>query len=368
MQTIQKTLDGVSVTYPLDEICPLDKVLFLDIETTGFTAKNAILYLIGCVYYQDERWHTIQWFADTRSSEKEVIESFLNFSKNYQYLIHFNGNHFDIPFIEEKCREHGLASSLTSFKGIDLYQRTSAIKGFLGLMNCKQKTVEEFLGIDRNDPFDGGQLISMYHEYTRQPDGEKFCFIIGHNADDIAGMLGLMPILAYSDLFSKEIKVKKVQANYYKDENGSQKNELYMKLRLPAALVKKISVSAEECYFSAEGNEAILRVPLYEEEMKYFYSDYKDYYYLPIEDVAMHKSIASFVDKDHRVQAKASTCYTRKNSTFLREWNDLYEPYFKRDYASKELFFELTEDMKKDRILFNQYAAHVLQMMLTKLK
>ncbi len=368
MQTIQKTLDEVSIAYPLDDICPLEKVLFLDIETTGFTARNAVLYLIGCVYFQDNKWHTIQWFADTRSSEKEVVESFLNFSKNYQYFIHFNGNHFDIPFIEEKCKEHGISSSLAAFKGIDLYQRTSAIKGFLGLTNCKQKTVEQFLGINRTDPFDGGQLISMYHSYTTQPDGEKFCFIIGHNADDIAGMLQLLPILAYSDLFSKEIKVKKVQANYYSDINGDQKCELYMKLRLPNALVKKITASTDGCSFSAEGYEGILRVPLYEEEMKYFYSDYKDYYYLPVEDVAMHKSIASFVDKDHRVQAKASNCYTRKHSTFLQQWSDLFSPYFKREYGSKELFFELTEDMKKDRILFNQYSAHVLQMMLAKLK
>ena len=46
-----------------------------------------------------------------------------------------------------------------------------------------------------------------------------------------------------------------------------------------------------------------MRVPLYEEEMKYFYSNYKNYYYLPDEDTAIHKSVASYVDKKYRVQA-----------------------------------------------------------------
>jgi hypothetical protein len=38
----------------------------------------------------------------------------------------------------------------------------------------------------------------------------------------------------------------------------------------------------------------------------------------------------------------------------------MVEPFFKRDYDSKDLFFELTDDIKKDRQLFSDYASHVL--------
>ena len=103
---------------------------------------------------------------------------------------------------------------------------------------------------------------------------------------------------------------------------------------------------------------------MFEEEMKYFYSNYKSYYYLPQEDTAIHKSVASFVDKNHRTQAMAATCYTRKLSTYLPQWDVLFEPFFKRSYHSKEIFFELTEEMKKERKLFSRYAAHILQMIL----
>lgn len=96
--------------------------------------------------------------------------------------------------------------------------------------------------------------------------------------------------------------------------------------------------------------------------MKYFYSNYKNYYYLPEEDTAIHKSVASYVDKDHQVQASAATCYTRKLSTYLPQWSILFEPFFKRNYNEKAVFFELTEDMKKERPLFSKYASHVLNM------
>ena len=79
--------------------------------------------------------------------------------------------------------------------------------------------------------------------------------------------------------------------------------------------------------------------------------------------MAMHKSVASYVDKDHRVQASAANCYTRKLSSYLPQWDVLFEPFFKRNYNEKEMFFELTEERKMNRDLFSQYAAHVLGMM-----
>ena len=77
----------------------------------------------------------------------------------------------------------------------------------------------------------------------------------------------------------------------------------------------------------------------------------------------MHKSIASFVDKEYREQATASTCYTRKFSSYLPQWEILAEPFFKRDYKSSELFFELTDEIKKNRQLFSDYASHILNVM-----
>ena len=138
-----------------------------------------------------------------------------------------------------------------------------------------------------------------------------------------------------------------------------------MSLHLSTPLPTAISYSANGCYFCGNGNDAKLRVPMYEEEMKYFYSNYKDYYYLPKEDTAIHKSVASFVDKEYREQALASNCYTRKVSTYLPQWTTCFTPFFKRNYHDKDLFFELTDEMKTKREDFNKYAHHILEMMCT---
>ena len=362
MRISEETLENYSIAYPLENLAPLERILFLDIETTGFTAKSSYLYLIGCAYFQAGKWRTIQWMAETYEQEKDVLTAFFEFAKLYKFLIHFNGNNFDLPFLTQKCVQFHLPYNFDNFTGIDLYKRIAPYKFFLKLPNCKQKTLEQYLGINRKDVFSGGELIGIYHDYIKSPTefSEKALFL--HNADDIKGMLEILPTLAYYDMFNKEVRARKVQANHYKDVNGKSRKELLITLSLPTALPKSVSAAANNCYFKGDGEDATLKVPIYEEELKYFYSNYKDYYYLPTEDVALHKSVAGFVDKEHRLQASAATCYTRKYSCYLPQWEVKFEPFFKRDYTSRELFFELTDELKKDREAFCQYANHVLSM------
>lgn len=359
MQIIEATLEKVELSYPIEKICPLNQALFIDIETTGFTAKSSNLYLIGCLYF-DGNWKIKQFFADEYSDEVEVLNEFFDFAKAFSTLIHFNGNNFDIPYILGKCKEHGLEYNFDAFNGYDIYKRVSPYKTFLKLENCKQKTVEKFLGIERDDKFTGGDLIGVYHEYVKSKDHDSKKFLLLHNFEDVKGMLEILPILSYSDLFKEKLIVTKVSASYYEDEGGGKHSEITMMADLPAELKVPVSFLYDKCYFSGAGKQAMLRVPLYEEEMKFFYANYKEYYYLPAEDIALHKSVAAFVDKDHREQAKANNCYTRKASKYLPEWDALVTPFFKRDYNSKELFFELTDERRTDRELFSKYASHIL--------
>ena len=343
MKKSEETLEDFAISYPLDKLAPLEQILFLDIETTGFTSRTSYLYMIGCAYYQAGKWRTIQWMADDYSQEGDILTAFFDFARDYRYLVHFNGNNFDLPFITQKCAQLKLPFSFDGFQGIDIYRRISPYKFFLKLPNCKQKTLEQYLGIARTDVFSGGELIGLYHDYVKNPSEftEKALFL--HNADDLKGMLEVLPILAYYDLFNENcVKARKVQANYYKDVSGAQRKELLITLQIPTSLPRLVTASAANCYFRGEGESATLKVPIYEEELKYFYSNYKDYYYLPTEDVALHKSVAGFVDKEHRLQASAANCYTRKFSCYLPQWEILFTPFFKRDYKSKELYIEMT--------------------------
>lgn len=363
MRISEEIIENFSISYPLERLAPLERVLFIDIETTGFAARSSYLYLIGCAYFLAGKWHTIQWMAENYNQEADILKAFFEFAKLYRYLVHFNGNNFDLPFIAQKCKQLSLPYSFENFQGIDLYKRISPYKFFLKLPNCKQKTLEQFLGIDRKDVFSGGELIGIYHDYIDNPSEFSEKALLLHNADDLKGMLQTLPMLAYHDLFNQPVRAKKVQANSYRDVNGGRRSELIITLILDQSLPKPVMSNAGGCFFRADGHDASLKIPIYEEELKYFYSNYQDYYYLPAEDVALHKSVAGFVDKEYRIPASAANCYTRKFSSYLPQWDVLFEPFFKRDYKSRELFFELTDELKKNRQAFSDYAGHVLHMM-----
>ncbi|WP_029230711.1 ribonuclease H-like domain-containing protein [Butyrivibrio sp. VCB2006] len=364
--------------------CQKEEILFMDIETTGLSAKTSDLYLIGVSYFQGNTWHIVQFMAESLEHEKEILLNFQNLIKSFKYVITFNGNRFDIPFLQDKLSKYELPDSFSKIQSFDLYKQILPYKLQLGLPDCKQKTIELYLGIDREDKYDGGKLIPVYKEFVETKDPDKLRLLLLHNLEDVKGMFGLLPMLRYQEFFNLfanmpkvsirtdeeidddrmdyilPVRAKKVQANYYKDYDGSSKQEVFMKLSLPFELPSSLSGNLDNCYFKIVGKEATLRVPLYETELKYYYSNYKDYYYLPKEDMAIHKSIAEFVDKAYREKATAENCYTKKEGQYLLEWDLVFSPFFKENYKDKRFFFDLNENMKKSRFAMSLYASHVI--------
>lgn len=363
MKTENSILSAELNTYPIERIGKPEDILFVDIETTGFTARTSDLYMIGCIYYENENWHLVQWMSESANEEEMLLKQFLALQKNHKILIHYNGNNFDLPYLRQKCEHYKLDFSYNEMDGVDIYKRIAPYKDMLKLENCKQKTVEAYLDIERDDKFHGGELISIYKDYCKSKNEYNYNVLMLHNADDMRGMFQILSVLTYSDLFLHPFKVVKVQANRYTELNGNTSEEVLMKLRFDAPFPRPLQMSAKGCRFSAEGTEGYLKVPLLRGELKYYYANYKEYYYLPIEDISLHKTVAAYVDREHRVPATAATCYTRKESSYLPQWDIIFEPIFKKDYDSTELYFELTPAIKKSPEAFYKYALHIIDML-----
>ncbi len=351
------------IQYDLEQYAPLEKILFFDIETTGFSANTSFVYLIGCVSYQKESdtFQITQWFSESKQEEILIIHTFFDYAKNFSTLVHYNGQGFDMPYLQSKCISYNLPYRFDNFASLDLYREIAPYKNFFKLPHLKQKNMEEFLEIVREDPFTGGELISVYEQYLRHPTKESYDSLIQHNLDDLRYMTAILPILSYADLFHGYFEVKGLIQPPF-DQKGSQKDIIF-ELELKSPLPKRISYGNTEFYFTAFQQKCRLKATLYNGELKYFYPNYRDYYYLPEEDTSIHKSVAFYVDKNFRTQAKAANCYSKKTGRFLPQYEEIVSPYFKREYKDKKTYFEVTDEFMDNVELMKKYALHIFSLL-----
>lgn len=354
-------------TLPFDFSNPIinetftEQAIFFDIETTGFSPARTSLYLIGCATRKGDFLVIDQFFADTPKEETDVLSAFFQLLSCYDTIITFNGIVFDIPYLKSKCDTYGIAEPFSEHNYVDIYKAVSKLKFLLHLPNLKQKSIEQFLGLGREDLYNGGELIEVYHSYVKTRSLETLHLLKQHNYEDVIGMPNLLPILSYTKIFEGNFTVVSVRANQFTSYQGTIEKELIFTLKNNLSLPAQVSCRHEDFYLTAEENESRLVVRLFTGELKYFYSDYKNYFYLPDEDIAVPKTLASSVDKDKKKKATASTCYTRKTAIFLPQYEAVIKPAFRAIYKDKKSYFELSEEFISSKDLQREYVLHILK-------
>ena len=179
--------------------------LFLDIETTGLARARHQIYLIGMATLVDNNnIYVNQMFADRPEDESALLSGFSESLQNMQVkrIITFNGNRFDLPFLLARAKFHSVPLDFEAFELFDIYKEVVSRKNMLQFQDYRQKTVEQFLGIDREDQYSGGELIKVYENYVRCPDNESAQLLKLHNYEDVLGMIDLLSVFAYDEFFS----------------------------------------------------------------------------------------------------------------------------------------------------------------------
>lgn len=351
------------VDYPLPDpaLLPADpeQILFFDIETTGFSPASSSLYLIGTMVQEQGRMKLTQWFATRMSEEEEILAAFGEYLTHYSCLIHFNGDQFDIPYLEKCAGAYRMTLPFSSCDSFDLLKKAREQKELLHLSSYRQKSIEQFLGIQRDDLYDGGQLIPVYQQYLRSQTEELLHLLLLHNAEDVTGMLQLLPILAYEKTAAS---LASTILEHW------EKSETILSITLTSSIFVPVPVTLQKdgFFLQMEQNLIVIGIPLFHGELKYYYPDYKDYYYLPQEDMAIHQKVACFVDKEHRKKATRTTAYTRKSGVFLKlPSSSIKEPpvfqekellCLKTDLKAKDRFVTL-EEREDYLLLIGQYVA-----------
>ncbi len=151
-----------------------EKVLFLDIETTGLSRYYDQVTLVGYASNGEYRVHVA---GDSPSELKDALAS-------ASTLVTFNGTLFDIPFLKQ------------TFDGLVLPRQHIDLRyvakraGFTG----GQKAIERELGIECRyglEGIDGAMAVLLWHRYLR---GEMSALqtLVSYNVADILGMCGLL--------------------------------------------------------------------------------------------------------------------------------------------------------------------------------
>lgn len=333
--------------------------IFFDIETTGFSPSHSHIYLIGCARKQGNYICIDQFMAENPSEEKAVLVAFLEILKLYHTIVSYNGIGFDIPFLKAKCDHYHIPEQFQKYDYLDIFKIVSKQKFLLKLDNYKQKSIEQFLGISRDDLYSGKELINVYQEYCQTHSLECEDLLYLHNFDDVVGMTRLLPILSYNEILNGQFAIRETRLESYNDHSGNRNDELYIILENDYTIPKRVSFKIKDFYVSMNGKKTTIRVPILKGTLYYFFENYKDYYYLPKEDVAIHKSVANFVDRDYRERAKASNCYTKKQSSFLPQYSEIMNPEFRKEYKDKVRYFELTTDFISSDIMLRRYVNHI---------
>jgi len=127
-----------------------DEAVFFDIETTGLSTFNNHVTVISA--FKNKRLHTFVF--------DENLDEFLDFLDDVNLLVSFNGNSFDIPFLENTFNLPEIGCPHVDLRWIAYYF------GFSGGL----KNIERILGIQRPHELtdvDGSEAVLLYNLYRK---------------------------------------------------------------------------------------------------------------------------------------------------------------------------------------------------------
>ncbi|MBE6010110.1 MAG: hypothetical protein E7236_05600 [Lachnospiraceae bacterium] len=279
-------------------------MLFFDIETTGLSSSRNRIYLVGLGWLDGEQVTVQQYLAENASDEASVLAAALAFMTDRQFdtLVTFNGTTFDLPFFEKRCEKHATASDIFStMDHLDLYRRIHPIRHFFPMEHFRQKDYEKLLGIGREDQYDGGKLVAVYHRFEKtkkQADCDLLCL---HNKEDVFGMFHLISLLACLQV-KEDVSIDSLQA--------TSANEVSIRFHLKAPVPISIRQLKTTGSLLLRKTSGLAVLPLYQGTLRCYLPNPMDYFYLTAEDTVVHKSVGQFVDPAFRRKAEPEECYT----------------------------------------------------------
>ncbi len=168
------------------------KALFLDTETTGLSGgTGTFAFMVGLGFFQGDGFVVQQLFMRDHSEEKASLSLLQDVLNSYQFLVTFNGKHYDIPLLETRMILSRKRPRIREMPNFDLlYPSRKIWKG--AYENCRLVTLEsKLLGMEREGDIPSEWIPSLYFEYLQTGDARKIHRVFYHNRMDILTLVAL---------------------------------------------------------------------------------------------------------------------------------------------------------------------------------
>ncbi len=177
---------------------PLEEFVLFDIETTGLSHSKTKVILIGYIIYENGSFMLNQLFCENRSEELELLLAFQKVLESRTFCITYNGRAFDIPYLNSRYKLSDLPYTIHKFRNFDIMRLAKRNKEFFNFDDFKLKTVEKFLGIEREDTISGKESVELYLDYEQSHSPELEHKILLHNHEDILYLLQCLELVKHA--------------------------------------------------------------------------------------------------------------------------------------------------------------------------
>ena len=172
----------------------------MDIETSGVSRINSKVLVVGILNSNGE---FVQYAITDKNEEKTLLETISLLLKD-KYIITFNGDIFDIPFIKSRMSYHGLKPFIEK-STFDIRKYLIKNKYITDIERFSLKELEIYHDIKRFEEF---ELDSDVEFYTFDEfKNENFEKVLLHNKYDVINTYYLL------DLVNKIEKSKQIYLN-----------------------------------------------------------------------------------------------------------------------------------------------------------
>ena len=313
--------------------------LLLNIETTGLYARSSFVYMAGAAWPQDGSFQVRILLAHSRRDEPLLLDELHKLLLRHPAVYTYGGRSFSYQYLNERYANYHEGILIAGNQmGNDLQKRTAPYREVIGLPDMKKLTAEAAAGFQRSGIREGARLIEVYEAWERSHEEADSETLLTHCREDMYSLAWLLPLASFSDFFSG--KAGKPQI----DDEGS-----CLRLDFASEIAFPWDVSWTGAYadIALHAHEAGVRLPVREGRLRYFLSGpCRDYYYLPEEDQAVHKSVAAFVDRNYRRRATPDTLYVPQDGRFVQLPPEILDGYrvFRESRKDRRGYIR-TEDM-----------------------